>query len=171
MFAVPDMIDMLPNKDEVLRQAGEALYYSQCFEGTVAFSLHIYRELRCEREPSWELTEEMIAELSQILSEGFSFRKVTLGQLLKELRNVVFIQPEADDALSKALDMRNFLIHRYFLSREWESVFGTGMSHDVTTLNEIIQQMKTAHEVMGTIVGSLQRKLDEARKKSWERGS
>ncbi len=166
MFIAPDAIDLLPNKDDVLRQAGEALYYSQCFEGAVAYALHLYRQVRSEKNDSWKSAQDMITELGRIIVDGYCFQKATLGQLLNELRTAVFIHTEADEALTKAIDMRNYLAHRYFLSPEWDRQFGTGMPHDVATLNEIIQQMKTAHEVMGTIVGSLRRKLDEARNRS-----
>ena len=108
MSAYQESLKMLESEEGQLNAVyacyGSAAQHGQLFEAALSDFLVTYQSL-VKRLPESSLT-----------------KKKTMGQLLTEFRRYIKIRDENDqwvfDSLSSALEMRNFLIHRYFLERQ-----------------------------------------------------
>ncbi len=89
------------------------------------------------------------------LPESSLTKKKTMGQLLTEFRKYIKIRNENDqwvfDSLSSALEMRNFLIHRYFLDRQDNFGTGSGRFDMLVELTSIQNKLDAARVLTNAI--------------------
>lgn len=98
--ALSQIIDVM-DRDSLYREVGEALHLAQTLEFNIAALISIMNEhfnARISGEPL-------------IVGED----KRTLGQLIRELQKRATLDQPGIDALSEALDARNYVTHHFFI--------------------------------------------------------
>ncbi len=105
---MPTHYNILEDK-ELFEYLGRALYECQRLEVTLA-SIIQDLHLRTGRIQGSDLLESL-QELQKVLH---SRPKRTLGMLLKELRKLAKLDNESECLLSKGIDKRNEIVHRFF---------------------------------------------------------
>jgi len=91
---------------DVYAYAGLALYWCQCFEQTLANILILQARI----------TKQCVT-LEQLDQYEEHVEAQTLGRLLKEVRQQVTFDEQAETLLPEALKQRNFLAHHFFKER------------------------------------------------------
>lgn len=92
---------------ETFARFGLASYYAQCVEKQLGVLL------------ASTFNPKFLKASPQERDEFFSQEsKKTLGQILKTIRGRIEVSSTLDSRLSKALELRNWLAHEYFLKRD-----------------------------------------------------
>ena len=98
-----------PNVDEqrkeVLACFGLAMYYAQCLEQQLHLMLVQYKP---------EILNEVSGHADIFTHSTF---KNTLGGIARRLCNEVDLSKSLEDRLKKATELRNWLVHEYFIER------------------------------------------------------
>ena len=110
---------------EVFARFGLAMYHAQCLERQLGLMLaSMFNRQFLEAPP-----EDRDAFYDRELSK-------TLGQMVRALKNTISIPPTLEDRLKKAVDIRNWLAHRYFREREREILSLREREHMISELQE-----------------------------------
>ena len=110
---------------EVFARFGAALYYAQCLEHQLGLML----ASMCNRKFLEVPPEDRDAFYDRELTK-------TLGQMAKALKNAIGIPPMLEDRLKKAVEIRNWLAHRYFCERAREILSLREREHMISELQE-----------------------------------
>ena len=110
---------------EVFASFGVAMYYAQCLEHQLGSML----ASMCNRQFLEVPPEDRDAFYDRELSK-------TLGQMVRTLKNTISIPPSLEDRLKKAVDIRNWLAHRYFCERAREILSLREREHMISELQE-----------------------------------
>ena len=110
---------------EVFASFGVAMYYAQCLEHQLGLML----ASMCNRQFLEVPPEDRDALYDRELSK-------TLGQMVRTLKNTISISPTLEDRLKKAVDIRNWLAHRYFCERAREILSLREQEYMISELQE-----------------------------------
>ena len=110
---------------QVFARFGLAMYYAQCLEKQLGLMLaSMYNRQFLEVPP----------EARDVFYDRE--RTKTLGQMAKALKNAINISPTLKDRLNKAVEIRNWLAHRYFWERSRKILSWRGREHMISELQE-----------------------------------
>src|SRR5262249_13177218 len=130
---------------QVYERIGLALYIINSIERQVAILLAGEDELSPKK-----LTA---AQYDELLSSLFS---KTLGQLVSCLRKSIQLPADFEEQLRKALELRNWLAHRYFWERMSQFQTPEGRSAMIQELDQITDQLHALYEELDQrLVGRL----------------
>ncbi len=132
---------------EVYAQFGLVMYQVQCFERTLAILL-----VTAYAPDLQEITRSQYEELL-----GKYFQR-TLGTLINQLREFITISRQLETSLSRALQKRNWLVHRYFWERAITFMKEDGREQMIKELREIGQFFEDMDLKLTTIVEEWGRK-------------
>ena len=133
----PEPID---KDNEVWIYFGIASYYAQVLEkGLIQFIIFLKLIGLSEIKP--EITEQIFG----------IFKKQTMGQLLCEVRKKTNIPIHIDELLSKSLEKRNFLAHRFFDHYALDHLNKEGRAKMVDELQQIIALFKHVDQELNKI--------------------
>lgn len=132
---------------EVYTQFGLVMYQVQCFERTLAILL-----VTAYAPDLQEITRPQYEELL-----GKYFQR-TLGTLINQLREFITISRQLETTLSRALQKRNWLVHRYFWERAITFMREDGRESMIKELREIGQFFEDMDLKLTTIVEEWGRK-------------
>jgi hypothetical protein len=110
---------------EVFARFGVAMYYAQCLEhqlGLMLASMYNRQFLEVPPENRDALYDTELAK--------------TLGRMVKDLKNAIDISPTLQDRLNNAVEIRNWLAHRYFYERSREILSLRGREQMISELQE-----------------------------------
>ena len=110
---------------EVFARFGVAMYYAQCLEHQLGLML----ASMCNRKFLEVPPEDRDAFYDRELTK-------TLGQMARALKNTIGIPPMLEDRLKKAVEIRNWLAHRYFCERAREILSLREPEHMISELQE-----------------------------------
>ena len=110
---------------EVFARYGLAMYYAQCLE----YQLGLMLASMCNHEFLDTPHEARDTLFDQELSK-------TLGQIAQNLKKVMPISPTLKDRLARAVEVRNWLAHRYFRERAKEILSVRGRDVMISELQE-----------------------------------
>ena len=117
---------------EVFAYFGLAAYNAQCLERQVAVTL----ATRYGPDPT-RITKR---ELEAIYDDLFS---KTLGQLVREIKELRQLSKDEEKRLTEALEERNRLIHRYFWERATDFMSEAGRASMIQELQEVASLLDT----------------------------
>jgi hypothetical protein len=124
--------------------AGLALYSAQCFE------VEAHLVLILAKKASGDLVE---LSAHQEFEDRLS--KMTQGQLVKALRNVVEFNDCSKELLDRALRDRNALAHSFFERHSIDFLSNTGRVTMLNELLECVRLFRTAESLLMTITNGL----------------
>lgn len=110
---------------EVFARYGVAMYYAQCVEHQLGLML----ASMCNHEFLDTPHEARDALFDQELSK-------TLGKMAQNLKKARPISPTLEDRLTRAVEVRNWLAHRYFRERAREILSVRGRKVMISELQE-----------------------------------
>jgi hypothetical protein len=141
---------------DVYAQFGRAAYYAQCLEATLTNILVATGSLEGKSK-----TEEDVSALEAELQKP-------LGTLIGKVRAKHQLPPQTEEMIRKALQDRNFLIHRFFRERSWGFVTTEGRQKLIAELREIESNLHAADKLavqlcaaLGALLGITPQMLDE----------
>lgn len=116
---------------------GLTVYYAQVLE-EAALNLAVVLRL-----PEVNLvSQELFLDLYDSLGRR------TFGRLLKVAKSELSLSEEDADFLSKTLELRNMLVHRYFRERAEDSISEVGRQEMKKELQSILSEFKKADEIL-----------------------
>lgn len=125
---------------EVFARFGLASYYAQCVEKQLGILLaSTFNPKFLDASPE---------ERDQFYMHDL---KKTMGQMLKAIRGRIAVSKELDEHLSKALDIRNWLAHEYFLKRDRQLLVWPGREKMVSELQSAADFLKKTDEELTDI--------------------
>ena len=110
---------------EVFARYGLAMYYAQCLEHQLGLML----ASMCNHEFLDTPHEDRDALFDQELSK-------TLGKMAQNLKKAMPVSPTLEDRLARAVEIRNWLAHRYFRERTREILSVRGRDVMISELQE-----------------------------------
>jgi hypothetical protein len=146
---------------EVYAQAGLSLYWAQCLEKTLENFLVLHAQVSGE-----------CITLTQLDTFEERVEAQTLGRLLSDTRKHVLFKNGAEEFLTRALERRNFLVHRFFKERAEDFVSGAGRDRMIAELIEVRECFRNADLAGSVICKGLQKVLgisDELIEKEFKR--
>ena len=123
-------------RKDVFAWYGGAAYYSQCFE--IELSILLLHSTHIKQE---EWTKRSLEKVHEKIS------KMTLGQLIKELKKTFEISPYLEGRLSKYLEKRNYLIHNFFYENSYKLPLINGCNDMIEELQKITKIFQEADSI------------------------
>lgn len=150
------MIEHDENEDvkEVYARFGLAVYYAQVLEHGLVNALVILGLIPSRRHLA-RSRDEWGAEVDAFMDRHF---EVTMGRMMKNLRDVAQVRPDLESLLSDALKKRNWLVHDFFRERATEFMSSAGREQMLREVDESRNLFQTADKRLETIVGPLRKK-------------
>lgn len=145
-----DPVEELPNDlQELYAQVGIASEIAQVLEleaGNLALAY-----IAMFVDPAKVTSEE--TEVFRALIDDVN--RKTLGAMFKHIRKMATIDKELLDIMDKALDKRNYLMHRYFRAHNFaiQSQAGRKAMHE--DMNDIIKDLRRGLDVMSAMTNSV----------------
>lgn len=139
---------------EVYANFGLAIYQAQCLEHGIANAL-VYIDLVPNRRRLAKDADEWAALVDSFMSSNF---ELTLGQMIRRLKEVTTVAPELEGQLSAALARRNWLAHHYFRERSETFLTSAGRA-------TMLVELEAAQEVISRADVSLEATIKPAREK------
>ena len=102
-----------------------AMYYAQCLEqqlGLMLASMCNHKFLHVSHEARDALFDQELLK--------------TLGRMTQDLKNAMQISPTLEDRLTRAVNVRNWLAHKYFSERSREILSARGREVMISELQE-----------------------------------
>ena len=96
--------------------------------------VHVRRNTHVSQELFWDLYD--------------SLGQRTFGRLLKVAKSELSLSEEDADFLSKTLELRNMLVHRYFRERAEDFISEVGRQEMKKELQSILSEFKKADEIL-----------------------
>lgn len=101
------------------------MYYSQCLEQQVSLMLSsMYND---------DFAQASYDERDRFFDENI---KKTLGKLAKDLRERTHLSVDLEEKLREAVELRNWLAHRYFAERDRDILTEEGKEKMITELQD-----------------------------------
>jgi hypothetical protein len=135
-------------RKEVFAWYGSAAYAAQCFEVELTILLLLAYRLRHPSASPQDL-DKVDVRLS----------KLALGQLVNELKREFVVHPEFETLLTRYLQTRNYLTHRFFFENGLKLMSRGGCGSMLAELKEIEASMREANGIAETISGRVKRVL------------
>lgn len=110
---------------ETFARFGLAAYHSQCVERGLAILLMTSDDAAARVASPDELDAFLEGEFAK-----------TMGRLVKTVTGRVSVKPELEARLRRALDLRNWLMHRYFWERAWDITDAAARERMIDELQE-----------------------------------
>lgn len=98
---------------EIYANFGLAIYQAQCLEHGLVNAL-VFLDLIPNRRKLAKSAEEWAELVDSFMDSKF---ELTLGRMIRALKEVTVVDPDLQDNLSTALSKRNWLAHSYFRER------------------------------------------------------
>jgi hypothetical protein len=151
------MITDTSSKDEEVKEVyahfGLAIYSAQCLEHGLV-NAFIYLDLIPSKMPishskAWE------DSVDSFTSKHFEH---TLGRMIKDLKKVTDVPLDLSDKLSKALIMRNWLVHDYFREHAKEFLFSSCRKNMIKELKDVTHLINEADKQLSITLDPILKK-------------
>jgi hypothetical protein len=139
---------------EVYARFGLAVYCVQVLEHALVNALVIL-DLIPSRRHLARSGDEWGAEVDAFMNRHF---EVTMGRMMKNLRDVTPVGSELENLLRDALRRRNWLIHDFFRERATEFMSSAGREQMLHEVDECRDLFQTADKRLEIVVAPLRRK-------------
>jgi F0F1-type ATP synthase beta subunit len=129
-------IEVLSDEEQLIKDVychyGLASYVAQCFEQELIIFLSFF--------DIFELKKEHIANIDAVFAK---YQKITCGKLIGALHNLIDLDNETREIISKAHQKRNYLTHTFFYEKAVSFISEDGqieMIDELMELRELFEQ-------------------------------
>lgn len=136
---------------EVYAHFGLAMYRAQCVEQSI-IQLLIFFGFFPKHVPNFTSKEQWVADFDYFTGD-LSLK--TMGQLIKQLRDLNAIDAEGDAKLSDALKKRNWLAHSFFVDHALTFLSEKGRWEMVQELENCTTYFNEVEEILNPIACNL----------------
>jgi len=129
---------------EVYANFGLAIYQAQCLEHGLVNAL-VFLDLIPNRRSVAKSASEWAALVDSFMDARF---ELTLGKMIRALKDITVVPVELRDHLASALSKRNWLAHRYFRDRAEAFLTQSGRAAMVTELEQMQAAFSQADDTL-----------------------
>lgn len=147
--------------DRIYKSIGEIIKNTQYIEYNLALMIRchtILKEFEKSNTIDLELFNSVVEEASKI---SYELQYMTLGEILRRVKNTGWLRLEEINKLEKVLKNRNYLVHQYFKKHDVEEGKPEEfIVNELKFLNDILTNIKEVNDFLVRIVIRQQKLLD-----------